>query len=140
MGINTYIAMNLRLSVSSPVMSKVRNMDDNSPQRDRLRQKFAVLRDASVSAPPKPSPAAVARDRSGLRRRDYKGERRRLNLRLPAAIVDDLDVLCLAARVDKNSFCEDLLRQALDRQLPELRSKFTPEEWAALQRCTGEGK
>jgi hypothetical protein len=115
-------------------------MADDIEQRERLRQRFAVLQQPPATPPTPVATATPARSKTSMRRRDYKGERRRLNLRLPAAIVDDLNVLCLAARVDKNGFCEELLRRALDNQLPELRKQFTTEEWDVLQGCATESK
>jgi hypothetical protein len=115
-------------------------MTEDVEQRERLKQKFAVLQQPSTPVPAPVVTAPPAKAKSPLRRRDYKGERRRLNLRLPAAIVDELDVFCLAAGVDKNSFCEDLLRRILDQQLPELRKQFSAEQWDALCRCAGQRK
>jgi hypothetical protein len=117
-------------------------MKDDRGQRERLRQKFAILgqKAAEPMVPAAPASTAPRKPRTGLRRGDYKGERKRLNLRLAAAIVDDLNVLCLAARVDKNSFCEDLLREAIAQQLPKLRERFTAEQWDALQHAAGDGK
>jgi hypothetical protein len=115
-------------------------MTGDIEQRERRKQKFAALQTAPAQAPPpvatpEPPPSPAAAPRAGLRRRDYKGERRRLNLRILAAIVDELDVFCLAAGLDKNSFCEDLSRRAIAQRLPELRKQFSDEQWAALQQA-----
>ena len=69
------------------------------------------------------------------RRKDYLGQRRRLNLRISDALARDLEVLKLAGGFDKNSFCEKVLRVAVDQHLRETRSQFANGAWEVIVRC-----
>jgi hypothetical protein len=114
---------------------------DEKTALGELKRRFAVLKD-QPPAPSEPQSEVPAR-KAATRRRDYKGERQRLNLRLPLTLTDDLAVLCLAAGVDKNAFCEKVLSQAITNQLGQLRAQFSPQEWEGILRCAhkaGRGK
>ena len=103
-----------------------------------------LTRECALASAPKPAPTEPAEPKSApralTRRRDYKGERHRLNLRLPASLTDDLAVLCLASGVDKNAFCEEILGAAVEKQLEKVRKRYKPEEWEGILRCVREGK
>jgi hypothetical protein len=80
-------------------------MGEKTARQEELRRRFtafkpqateaAVAAEIEEAAPARPKPLPNLT----TRRRDYKGERRRLNLRLPASLTDDLAVLCLASGV-----------------------------------------
>ena len=121
-------------------------MNEKTARQEELRRRFTVFKPEATEAAvapeieehshikPKPLPNATTR------RRDYKGERRRLNLRLPASLTDGLAVLCLASGVDKNAFCEEVLGAAVEKQLEKVRKRYKPEEWEGILRCVREGK
>jgi len=120
-------------------------MDEKTARQEELRRRFTAFKPEAtetavapeINEPPiklKPLPNPTTR------RRDYKGERRRLNLRLPASLTDDLAVLCLASGVDKNAFCEEVLGAAVEKQLEKVRKRYKPEEWEGILRCVREGK
>jgi hypothetical protein len=118
-------------------------MDEKTARQDELRRRFAPAKPQPVEVaaiphvePPPPKPTAPP----SSRRRDYKGERRRLNLRLPETLTDDLAVLCMASGVDKNAFCEEVLGTAIKKQLEKVRQRYKPEEWEGILRCVREGK
>lgn len=88
---------------------------------EQLQQKFGFKRAATGD--------------SRQRRKDYLGARRRLNLRISEGLARDLEVLKLAGGFDKNSFCEKVLRDAVDRHLRETRSQFANGAWEVIVRC-----
>ncbi|MBT3071444.1 hypothetical protein KKP04_11270 [Rhodomicrobium sp. Az07] len=104
------------------------------PQTHAPVEKTAPAIEIPTPVALKPAPKALAR------RCDYKGERRRLNLRLPDPLAQDLAVLCLASGVDKNAFCEQVLSSAIENQLEQVRQRYKPEEWEGILRCVREGK
>ena len=121
-------------------------MDEKTARQEELRQRFSAFKaqpteTAVVPAIEEPAPMkAKPAPQGSTRRRDFKGERRRLNLRLPAALTDDMAVLCLASGVDKNTLCEEVLSAAVEKQLEKVRKRYSPEEWEGILRCVREGK
>jgi hypothetical protein len=120
-------------------------MDDTAARQDELRRRFSAFKPqpaetAELPAIEEPALVKPKPAHGTTRRRDYKGERRRLNLRLPAALTEALAVLCLASGVDKNAFCEEILGEAVEKQLEKVRKRYKPEEWEGILRCVREGK
>ena len=121
-------------------------MDEKTARQEELRQRFTAFKPQATETAVVPQIKEPAPVKPRLlpspttRRRDYKGERRRLNLRLPASLTDDLAVLCLASGVDKNAFCEEVLGAAVEKQLEKVRKRYKPEEWEGILRCVREGK
>lgn len=93
-----------------------------SSTRDRFKERFARQdkreKGQSASAP--------------HRRKDFKGARRRLNLRLSEELARDLDVLQLAEGLEKNAFCEEVIREAVDRRLASIRQRLGEQAWGEL--------
>ena len=76
------------------------------------------------------------------RRRDYKGLRSRLNLRIPVSLARDLAILATVSDVDKNSFCVEVLEKAVAGQIDRVRHQYGDVAWEVVIRCalgTGEG-
>lgn len=69
------------------------------------------------------------RPREALRRPDFKGERRRISLRLSKRMVLDLEIIKLASGEDKNAFAERHLDRAIEAELKQLRMKHGDEAW-----------
>ena len=120
-------------------------MDEKTARQEELRQRFSAFKAQPTEVAVVPvigeqSPKAKPAPQGSTRRRDFKGERRRLNLRLPAALIDDIAVLCLASGVDKNTLCEEVLSAAVEKQLEKVRKRYSPEEWEGILRCVREGK
>lgn len=63
------------------------------------------------------------------RRFDYKGVRKRMNLRITEEIAINLQIIKLATGEDKNTYCERTLRDAIDSKLTELKSRHDPATW-----------
>lgn len=61
-------------------------------------------------------------DGTRRRRRDYRGERVRLNLRVSAELGEALDLLKQMAGTDKNGFCEQALAVAVRAELARLQA------------------
>lgn len=57
------------------------------------------------------------------RRSDYRGERVRLNLRVSAELGQALDQLKTISGTDKNCFCEEALKAAVEAELARLQTK-----------------
>jgi hypothetical protein len=121
-------------------------MDEKTARQEELRRRFTTFKPEATEAAVAPKTEEPAPVKPKLlpnfttRRRDYKGERRRLNLRLPASLTDGLAVLCLASGIDKNAFCEEALSSAVEKQLEKVRKRYKPEEWEGILRCVREGK
>lgn len=84
--------------------------------------------------------AAVLQKFSGLhviarrqRRIDFKGDRRRVNLRIPEEVLNGLQLIKVATGEDKNSFCERILTEAIRTKIQELRSRHDEAAWQALK-------
>jgi len=91
--------------------------------RDALLSKFARLR-TNIST----------------RRADYKGERRRLNLRLSLEVMKRLQLIKVVSGVAKNSFCEKVIEEAIDKRVKELQAEYDTATWEALVRCAEAGE
>lgn len=76
------------------------------------------------------------RKREGLARRaDYKGYRHRLNLRVPAELSQDLQIIKTVTGEAKNGFCERVLKEAISEKVEELRQQHDAAAWEAIARC-----
>ena len=64
-----------------------------------------------------------------MRRPDFKGDRRRFSLRMPAQAVFDLEIIKVASGEDKNAFVERHLEPAIAQRLRELKDKHGDEAW-----------
>jgi len=69
------------------------------------------------------------REPDQMHRPDFKGERRRLTIRLTKRTIVDLEVIKVASGEDKNAFCERHLAQAVEERVTELREKHGSEAW-----------
>lgn len=69
------------------------------------------------------------REPEPLRRPDFKGERRRMSLRLPKKTVFDLEVIKIATGEDKAAFIEQHLTNAIDVKLKDLKGQHGEEAW-----------
>ena len=102
-------------------------MSPLSSARERFKQRFSSSGEEEVSAAGR---AKVRRQR----RKDYKGSRCRLNLRLDQALAEDLNILQLAEGIEKNTFCEEVIHAAVNKRLIELRGKLGEEAWGEVVR------
>jgi hypothetical protein len=84
--------------------------------------------------------AGVRRAPDLTRRPDYKGERQRLNLRLGEDIAADLQIIKVVSGIDKNAFCEAVLRDAIRNRIRELQSQHDAAAWETLTKCARSGK
>lgn len=84
--------------------------------------------------------AGMRRPPDLTRRPDYKGERQRLNLRLDEDVAADLQVIKVVSGVDKNTFCETVLREAIRNRIRELQAQHDAAAWDALTKCAKAGK
>lgn len=91
--------------------------------RDALLSRFAKLR-TDIST----------------RRADYKGERRRLNLRLSLTVMKRLQLIKVVSGVAKNAFCEKVIEEAVDKRVKELQAEYDTATWEALVRCAEAGE
>lgn len=64
-----------------------------------------------------------------MKRTDYKGERRRLSVRLPKKTVFELEIIKIATGEDKNAFVEHHLNSAIAAKLKELKNTHGDEAW-----------
>lgn len=71
------------------------------------------------------------------RRKDYRGRRARVNLRVSRDLGHALEVLRLAGGSDKNSFCENAIGEAVDEELRLLRERLGEKEWESIVRRAG---
>jgi hypothetical protein len=98
-----------------------------SDAHQRLKQKFEHLNQEAVR----------------LRRRDFKGERYRLNLRIGLELQQQLRLIKLLTAECKNDFCTRVIRTAAKDHLDQLRSTHDPHAWTTLEECAkrleGEG-
>lgn len=79
-----------------------------------------TLLEALISRRPEPD---------AMRRKDFKGERGRLSLRLPKKALFDLEVIKLATGEDKAAFIGRHLDKAVEASLRELKAKHGDEAW-----------
>lgn len=91
-------------------------MSDHVPidTRDALRAKFG---------------SATLRT---IRRADYKGDRGRLNLRLPTRTLRDLALVKVGKGTDKNAFCEAVIADAARAAVANLQAELSPEAWNVI--------
>lgn len=89
-------------------------------KRDSLRQRFASLRRES---------------REEKRREDWKGERVKVNFRLPTELARKLQVLKLAEGRDKNDLVVAAVERAVDEALRAARERFDDAAWEVIERC-----
>ena len=78
-----------------------------------------------------------SQDGGKRRRNDYLGKRQRVNLRVKEDIARGLEILKLANGVDKNSFCESAIGEAVDEELRHLRERLGEKEWETIVRRAG---
>ena len=95
---------------------------------DSLFERFARLR----------SPQSEGSCR--MRRADYKGERRRLNLRVPVQILEELKVVKLAEGIDQNRFCTEVLSRAIRERYDRLKAAEDPARWEVLTSLARKGR
>lgn len=74
------------------------------------------------------------------RRADFKGYRMRLNLRIPAPMSINLQIIKLVTGEAKNGFCERVLAEAVSGTIRELKQRHGEEAWAAIERCAQGGR
>jgi hypothetical protein len=74
------------------------------------------------------------------RRVDFKGYRMRLNLRIPEAMSNSLQIIKLVTGEHKNGFCERVLKEAVKTKIMELRAGHGDEAWNAIETCAKGGK
>ena len=77
---------------------------------------------------------------SRMRRADYKGERRRLNLRVPIQVLEELRVVKLADGIDKNQFCTEVLSRAIRERYDRLKAEQGPARWEILTTMARKGR
>lgn len=99
-------------------------MSDDLKKRvqDELRQKLLAAR--AHANPPKPTD----------RRKDYKGERARIFLRVPARLDRDLNILSVAMNLDKNALCLEGIERLVRERLALEREKRSEADWGAIVR------
>jgi trans-2-enoyl-CoA reductase len=68
------------------------------------------------------------------RRKDYRGERLRVNLRVSEEVGRALEILKAAGGLDKNSFCERAIGAAAAEELKQLRNKVGGQAWKEIVR------
>lgn len=86
--------------------------------RDALQQKFSGLKSGGAT-----------------RRVDYKGLRRRLNLRLPPDISIDLAIIKLVTGEDKNACCERILGAGIKEIITKLKGQHDAQAWETITKC-----
>jgi len=69
------------------------------------------------------------REPEAMKRADFKGERRRLSVRLLRKTILDLEIIKLATGEDKNAFVERHLNIAIAAKLTELKDTHGDEAW-----------
>jgi hypothetical protein len=90
---------------------------------------------------------AVLRKFAGLvrapdltRRPDYKGPRWRLNLRLDEDVAADLQIIKVVSGVPKNTFCQNVLREAIRNRVRELQAEHDAAAWETVIKLAKAGK
>lgn len=73
-------------------------------------------------------------------RGDFKGERRKMTVRVPELLLDKLRLLRLAGHVETNAFCVTVLEQAVDDKLAQVKASHSQDSWDVLVRCADAGK
>lgn len=69
------------------------------------------------------------------RRSDYKGERRRLGLRISEELWMQLRVLLFATGQEKNDFIEQTVQARIEGVLRELEEQHGPTKWQSIVEC-----
>lgn len=69
------------------------------------------------------------REPEAMKRADFKGERRRVSIRLPKMTVVELEIIKIATGEDKNAFVERHLETVINGKLRELKEKHGDEAW-----------
>jgi hypothetical protein len=101
-----------------------------SSVRDDLRRRFTA-----------PDPAPEKQLRKVFKQRsDFKGERKRVQLRLPANLTHDLDAWADALATDRNSLIERVLAEAVAGGLRVEQSKPQISESTEMRGRAGTGK
>lgn len=67
-----------------------------------------------------------------MRRLDFKGQRYRINLRIGIDLAQQLQLLKIATGEDKNSYCERVLGEAIDRDITAARAKYDDAVWQTM--------
>ncbi|WP_409562185.1 hypothetical protein [Hyphomicrobium sp. MC8b] len=67
-----------------------------------------------------------------VRRVDYKGPRRRLNLRLPGQVLRDLRIIKHITGEDQNTFCVRKLEEAIAKVKEDLKAQHDPATWDTI--------
>ena len=119
MGVGAYMRTHVRVYGSMRVRDN--GATGMTELRDRLRQRFAK----------KTGAVAKARDK----RKDYKGQRATLNLRVSQDLMAMLRLIRTAGGEDQNTFCERVLLAAAEARIGELRSGVDEGAWAVIIRC-----
>lgn len=89
-------------------------------EREKLRSRFA----------------RASRPQVEVRRRgDYKGLRSKVSFRLPLELAHQLDLLKVAAGIDKNDLAVTAIGDAVARELTAVRETFDDEAWEVVVRC-----
>lgn len=69
------------------------------------------------------------------RRKDYKGIRQPLNLRVGGELMEALRIIRTAGGEEQNAFCERVLMKAAEERMGELKREFDDGAWAIILRC-----
>lgn len=72
---------------------------------------------------------------SRSRRKDYKGLRQPLNLRVSGDLMEALRIIRTAGGEEQNAFCERVLLKAAEERIGELKGEFDDAGWAVIIRC-----
>lgn len=67
-----------------------------------------------------------------MRRLDYKGQRYRINLRIGIHLAIQLQLLKMATGEDKNTYCERVLGEAIEREIAAVRAKYDDTVWQTM--------
>lgn len=86
--------------------------------QDKLLEKFSGLKAPEGS----------------MRRVDFKGDRRRLNLRVEPTLRVDLTLIKALTGEDKNAFCVRVLEAGIKEAVEALKGKYEPAVWDAVQK------
>lgn len=92
-------------------------------ERDRLRQRFA----------------GVKREPPTRRRPDYMGRRVQMSVRLPPEVAEALEILKIAAGIEKNDVVVAAIRGEVSRRLADVRGNFDDAGWQVVVRCARGG-
>lgn len=92
--------------------------------KEDLKKRFSDLRLADVKA----------------KRGDFKGARKKMTLRVPPELLDQLRLLKLAGNVEANAFCVATGEMAVEARLAQIKATFDTDSWNVLIRCCDAGK